>query len=165
MRSGGCLPEVAPVRHLRTAWCYLGRLTQQANRRPTRGRKPAGGRPVERRVRRHRCSCPSGLNASACQGPDGSCGKIFQGNPAVSKGEQITTMDFDASAVCPCSRECPLRHSPLFTDKMTRVAPMGIGEGCPDLREASSHGLTAYVPSPAHVRTCRAFEDTILRHE
>src|SRR5438105_207578 len=26
-------------------------LTQQANRRPTRGRKPAGGRPVERRVR------------------------------------------------------------------------------------------------------------------
>src|SRR5438067_54767 len=28
-------------------------LTQQANRRPTRGRKPAGGRPVERRVRRH----------------------------------------------------------------------------------------------------------------
>src|SRR5207248_3989444 len=32
------------------------RLTQQANRRPTRGRKPAGGRPVERRVRRHDAS-------------------------------------------------------------------------------------------------------------
>ena len=29
-------------------------LTQQANRRPTRGRKPAGGRPVERRVRAQR---------------------------------------------------------------------------------------------------------------
>src|ERR1022692_2591270 len=28
-------------------------LTPQANRRPTRGRKPAGGRPVERRVRPH----------------------------------------------------------------------------------------------------------------
>src|SRR5947207_14355869 len=32
---------------------FIGRrLTQQANRRPTGGRKPAGGRPVERRVRR-----------------------------------------------------------------------------------------------------------------
>jgi len=32
-------------------------LTQQANRRPTSGRKPAGGRPVERRVRPHAGSC------------------------------------------------------------------------------------------------------------
>ena len=27
-RSGGCLPEVASVRHSRRAWCYLGRLTR-----------------------------------------------------------------------------------------------------------------------------------------
>jgi hypothetical protein len=40
--------EVGGDRHL----AQSGRgLTQQANRRPTRGRKPAGGRPVERRVR------------------------------------------------------------------------------------------------------------------
>src|SRR5260221_9145365 len=32
----------------------VGCLTQQANRRPTRGRKPAGGVRVERRVRRQR---------------------------------------------------------------------------------------------------------------
>src|SRR3990170_3569565 len=78
--------------------------------------------------------------------------RVFQGNLAVSKGEQITTMDFDASAVCQCSRERPLRHSPLPTDKMARVAPVGIGEGCPDLREASSHGLPAYIPGAADLR-------------
>src|SRR6476661_4553332 len=62
--------------------------------------------------------------------------RIFQQNPAVSKGEQVTTMDFDAGTVCLCSRERPLRHSTLLEDKMTSVAPLGIGEGCPDLGEA-----------------------------
>src|SRR5664279_222203 len=33
-------------------------LTEQANRRLTRGRKPAGGRPVERRVRPHFSTTP-----------------------------------------------------------------------------------------------------------
>lgn len=91
--------------------------------------------------------------------------RIFQMDPAVSKGEQVTTMDLYASTVYPCSRERPLRHPPFLTDKMTRVCPSGIGEGCPDLRKASSNGLTAYVPSTPDLGTCRRFEDTILRHE
>src|ERR1039457_4330387 len=52
LRNSGRLPVVS-------AWTKraLLRLTQQANRRPTRGRKPAGGRPVERRVRHLRLPC------------------------------------------------------------------------------------------------------------
>jgi len=90
---------------------------------------------------------------------------VFQGDLAVSKREQIAAMDFDAGAVGPCSRERPLRHAPLPADKMARIAPVRIGEGCPDLREASSHRLTACVPGAADIWSCRSCEDTILRHE
>src|SRR5438552_10064334 len=45
-------PE-APLTSTASIELWGPRLTQQANRRPTRGRKPAGGRPVEQRVRRH----------------------------------------------------------------------------------------------------------------
>src|SRR5213075_2535695 len=84
---------------------------------------------------------------------------------AVSKGEQITTLDFDASAVRPCSCERPLRNSSLRRDEMARVSPVGVGEGCPDLRESCPHGLTACVPGAADVRTSRGFEDAVFRHE
>lgn len=74
-------------------------------------------------------------------------------------------MNFDASSIRPCSRERPLRYSPVFMDKMARVPPVGIGKDCPDLREASSHGLPAYVPGSTDVSADRGFEDTILRHK
>lgn len=90
---------------------------------------------------------------------------VLERDLAVSKGEQIATVDFDASAVCPRSRECPLGHSPVPMDKVARVAPVGIGKGCPDLSEASPHCLTAHVPGTADVRACGCFEDTVIAHE
>jgi hypothetical protein len=42
---------------------------------------------------------------------------------------------------------------------------MGIREGCPDLREAISHGLAACVPRAADVRARRGFENAVFRHE
>src|SRR6185369_5576727 len=58
-----------------------------------------------------------------------------------------------------------LRDSSLPTDKVARVSPVGIREGCPDLREASSHGLTACVPRAADVWARRGFENTVFGHE
>ena len=90
---------------------------------------------------------------------------VLQRDLAVSKGEQITTMNFYESAVRPSSRERPLGHSPVPMDKMARVAPVGIGEGCPDFSEAISHCLTARVPGAEDLRACRGFEDTVGAHE
>src|SRR3989304_8967550 len=64
---------------------------------------------------------------------------------STSKGEQITAIYFHAGTVRSCSRERPFGNSPLTLDKVTCVAPMGVGEGRPDLHVASSHGLAANV--------------------
>lgn len=90
---------------------------------------------------------------------------VLQGDLAVSKREQITTMDFHPCTICSCSRECPLRDAPVSLDKVPRIAPMGVRESRPDLRKANSHGLPSFVASAADVRTCRGLEYTVLRHE
>ncbi len=91
--------------------------------------------------------------------------RVLQRDLAVSKGEQITTMNFHESAVRPSSRERPLGHSPVPMDKMARIAPVGIGEGCPYFSETSSHRLTAHIPGAEDLRACRGFEDTVSAHE
>lgn len=90
---------------------------------------------------------------------------VLQRDLAVSKGEQITTMDFNASAVCPRPRERPLGNSPVPMDKMARVAPVGIGEGRPDFSEGGPHCLMARVPGAAGIRACRGFKDAVIAHE
>lgn len=83
---------------------------------------------------------------------------VLQRDLATLKGEQITTMDFDASAVRPRRRE--RRHSPIPIDKVARVAPVGIGEGRPDFSEGCPHRLLARVPCAADIRACRGFKLT-----
>src|SRR6266478_6035011 len=90
---------------------------------------------------------------------------VLQENLAVSKSEQITTIDFDAGSVRPCSRERPLRYSSVSMDKMACVPPTSIGKDCPDLSKGSSHGLPAYVSGSADVSAGRGLEDTIVCHE
>src|SRR3990167_4221391 len=90
---------------------------------------------------------------------------VFQRYLAVSKGEQITTMDFDASAVRPRSREYPLGNSSISLDEMAGVAPVSIGKGRPDFSESGPHCLTARVPGAADVWTCRGFKNTVIAHE
>jgi len=48
---------------------------------------------------------------------------------------------------------------------MARVSPMSIRKGCPDFREASSHGLTAGVAGATNIWACRSFENAIVGHE
>lgn len=90
---------------------------------------------------------------------------VFQRNLAVSKGEQITTMNFDASAVRPRSREYPLGNSSVSMDKMAGVAPVSIGKGRPDFSEGGPHCLTARVPGAADVWACGGFKNTVITHE
>ena len=90
---------------------------------------------------------------------------VLQRDLAVSKGKKITTIDLDASAVRPRSRERPLGHATIPMNEMPRVLPARIGKGLPYRRESVADRVSSDVARTPHVLPARGLEHAVLGHE
>jgi hypothetical protein len=91
--------------------------------------------------------------------------RLFEGDLATAKREEVTALRLDALAVGSGCAEHPLRDRVIAAAEVSDVVPSHVWKSAPDLLERCLDRCLARVPGAMNVGAGRCLEDTVIRHQ